>query len=76
MVEVRKREKETTSYLLRRFARRVQQSGIILRARKTRFYESPKSKLEKKKAALWLRNAIKERERLKKLGKIKEKDNF
>ena len=39
MVEVRRRDHETTGAMLRRFTRRVQQSGILIRARKTRFYK-------------------------------------
>lgn len=72
-VEVRKKEKETTASLLRRFSRRVQQSGILLRARHTRFYEPLKSKRQKRIDALRRSTMQKEREKLIKLGKIEER---
>ncbi len=72
-VEVRKKEKETTASLLRRFSRRVQQSGVLLRARRTRFYEPPKSKRQKRIDALRRSTMQKEREKLIKLGKIEER---
>ncbi len=72
-VEVRKKEKETTASLLRRFSRRVQQSGVLLRARRTRFYEAPKSKRQKRIDALRRSIMQKEREKLIKLGKIEER---
>ena len=72
-VEVRKKEKETTASLLRRFSRRVQQSGILLRARRARFYEPQKSKRQKRIDALRRFTMQKEREKLIKLGKIEER---
>lgn len=75
-VEVRKKEKETAASLLRRFSRRVQQSGILLRARRIRFYEPQKSKRQKKIDALRRSIMQKEREKLIKLGKIEERRKF
>ena len=72
-VEVRKKEKETTASLLRRFSRRVQQSGVLLRARRARFYEPTKSKRQKRIDALRRSIMQKEREKLIKLGKIEER---
>lgn len=72
-IEVKKKEKETAASLLRRFSRRVQQSGILLRARQNRFYRSPKSKRQKKVDALRRATSKKERERLIKLGKLEKK---
>lgn len=74
MVTVTKRDRETIGSLLRRFTRRIQQSGVLIRARKNRFYESPKTKREKKLAALWRVKAVKENDRLRKLGKLEEDD--
>lgn len=70
-LEVKKQERETSQNLIRRFTRSLQQSGILVRARKTRFKEREKSEQIKKRAALRREEKKKEYERLKKLGKIK-----
>ncbi|HMR55275.1 MAG TPA: 30S ribosomal protein S21 [Candidatus Doudnabacteria bacterium] len=44
MVEVKKKEHESFDALLRRFNRKIQQSGVLVRARKTRFFEPVKSR--------------------------------
>ncbi|MEK7519366.1 MAG: hypothetical protein AAB565_01065, partial [Patescibacteria group bacterium] len=67
-LEVKKKEKEPTQSLVRRFARRVQQSGILLRARKIRFRERNKSRQMKKRAALRREELRKEYEKKIKLG--------
>ena len=68
-LEVRKREKESSQNLVRRFTKRVQQSGILLRARKTMFKGREKSRDMKREAALRREEMKKEYEKLKKLGK-------
>jgi ribosomal protein S21 len=70
MIEVRKKEKETPESLIRRFTRRVQQSGVLMRARKSRFRTEEKSKLEKRQEALYKEKIRKEIDKLKKLGKF------
>ena len=72
VLEVKKQERETSQSLVRRFSRRVQQSGLLLRARKSRFKKRRKSEQMKKRAALRREQLKKEYERLKKLGEIKE----
>ena len=52
MVEVRRREHETIGSLLRRFTRRVQQSGILLNARKYRFRKGKLTRREVRERAL------------------------
>jgi len=51
-VEVKRKEKEPIGSLLRRFTRRVQQSGVLLNARKGRFYHKPKTKRQIRASAL------------------------
>jgi len=68
-LEVRRKDKETAQSLLHRFTRNVQQSGILFRARKTRFKERKKSREMKKRAALRREEIKKEYEKLKKIGK-------
>ena len=70
ILEVKKQERETAQSLVRRFGRRIQQSGILLRARKTRFRARPKSRQSKKRAALRREELRKEYQKLKKLGKL------
>ena len=70
MIEVRKKEKETSESLIRRFSRRVQQSGVLVRARRTRFKNEEKSKTEKRQEALYKVKIRKEINKLKKLGKF------
>ena len=72
MVYVKRKDRESTPALLRRFTRRVQQSGILLRARRVRFYESTPSKRARRERALRRLALAKTRERLIKLGKLDE----
>ncbi|PIQ92757.1 MAG: 30S ribosomal protein S21 [Parcubacteria group bacterium CG11_big_fil_rev_8_21_14_0_20_39_14] len=52
MVEVRKKEGESAASLVRRFSYRMQKSGILLRAKKIKHRQKPKTKRERKMAAL------------------------
>ena len=71
-LEVRKKERETSQNLIRRFAKRVQQSGVLLQARKIMFKRRHKSDGSKKRAALRREDLKKQYQILKKLGKINE----
>jgi len=71
-LEILKQERETSQSLVRRFQKRIQQSGLLLRARKIRFRQRRKSEQMKKRAALRREELKKEYEKLKKLGKISE----
>jgi len=70
MLEIKKKEKESTQSLFRRFQKAVLESGILIRARKIQFKERRISKEKKKRAALYREEKRKEYEKLKKLGKI------
>lgn len=69
-ITVRKKERESVQSLLRRFSRRIQQSGVLIRARRGRFYVPPITKRQKKLSALRHQKIQKEREKLYKLGKL------
>jgi len=71
-LEIFKQERETSQSLVRRFQKRIQQSGLLLQARKIRFRQRRKSEQMKKRAALRREELKKEYEKLKKLGKISE----
>jgi len=70
-LEVQKQGRETSQSLVRRFSKKVKQSGILLQAKKNRFQEKPKSKQLKKRSALRREQLKKEYEILEKMGKIK-----
>lgn len=70
-VEVRRKPRESTSSMLRRFSRKVQLSGILLSAKKSRFQKKPRSKNLRKKDAMYREKMGKERERMEKLGLLK-----
>jgi ribosomal protein S21 len=69
-LEAKKQERETTQSLIRRFTKRVQRSGILIRARKSRFHQRSKSRQMRKEAALRREKLRKDYEKLKKLGKL------
>ncbi len=71
-VEVKKQERENSQGLIRRFTKRIQRSGILLRARKSRFYKRQKSKDMKRRAALRRGKLKAEYEKLEKLGLSKK----
>jgi ribosomal protein S21 len=53
MIQVtRKDSKESLENLLRRFNRKVQQSGVIARVKETQYFEKPISKVERRKKAI------------------------
>lgn len=69
MVEVKRKDGESFESLLRRFNRKIQQSGVLVRARKTRFFEPIKSRNLLREDAIKRSIMRVEREELKKLGK-------
>jgi len=71
-IEVRKKDNESSASLLRRFVRRVQQSGILVEARKSRFYTKEGSKRKKRESALRREELRRLRERLYKAGQLQE----
>jgi len=76
LVEVKRKDNESFESLLRRFNRKIQQSGVLIRARKTRFFEPAKSRNILRENAQ--RRAVnrEKREELKKLGKLPVKPTF
>jgi len=72
MLEVRRKENETVGALLRRFTRRVQQSGVLIGARKLKFHAAKPTKRAVRVRALRRIIKQKERVRLEKLGKAEK----
>jgi len=71
VIEVRKNPNENNSGILRRFSRRIQESGIIRKVKSARYNLRKESKLKVKKGALKRMSRRKEIEHLRKLGKMK-----
>ncbi|MBI4217371.1 MAG: 30S ribosomal protein S21 [Parcubacteria group bacterium] len=69
--EIKKQERETTLSLIRRFTRRVRESGVLNRARRGRFYVRNKSQTARKRSALRRIEAKKEYERAEKFAQPK-----
>jgi hypothetical protein len=71
VLEVTKKDKETSQSLAHRFTKTVRQSGVLLQVRKTKFKKRKKSALAKKRSAI--RRVIKKAEKIKeeKLAKPK-----
>ncbi len=71
-VGVRRKEKEPVGSLLRRFSRRVQQSGVLINARRSRFYRKPKTKRQVKASALRREQLRAQRKDMMKMGLLEE----
>ncbi|MDO8668897.1 MAG: 30S ribosomal protein S21 [Candidatus Buchananbacteria bacterium] len=78
MAEVKRKKGETFEALVRRFSKKIQQSGRLIQSRKIRYYEPKKSKTAVRSAAARRKEISDKREYLKKIGKLvdeKERDN-
>ena len=73
VIEVKKNPNENNSSVLRRFSRRIQESGIIRKVKGSRYNLRKESKLKAKNSALKRMGRRKEIEKLKKLGKMATK---
>ncbi len=74
MVEVRKKEGESSTAMMRRFTRRVQLSGVLLEARRGKFYHRKPKKRAMRERALRRTKKLQEIKRLEKLGKLKKEE--
>lgn len=73
VIEVKKSSSENNTSLLRRFSRKVIESGLVKEVKSKRYNERDMSKLSQKDMALRKMMRRKEVEKLKKLGKMKER---
>ncbi len=74
-VELKKNEHENATNLIRRFTRKIQESGIIIKVKGNRYAERPMSKLSEKVVALRRLTRRAEVEKLKKLGKMETRES-
>ncbi|MDD5110579.1 MAG: hypothetical protein PHI63_05210 [Patescibacteria group bacterium] len=74
MSEIKRKRGESFESLIRRFNRKVQQSGKQLQIRKIRFYARQKSRNLERASALRRMEIRKQREYLKKIGRLPEEE--
>ncbi len=74
IIEVKKATNENNATLLRRFSRKVIESGVVREVKGNRYNARAISKLSQKDMALRRMNRRVEVEKLKKLGKMKERE--
>ncbi|MBU0531264.1 MAG: 30S ribosomal protein S21 [Candidatus Uhrbacteria bacterium] len=72
MAEVKRKKSESFESLLRRFNKRIQQSGRMLEARKLRFHDRIKSKNAGKASALRRLQIAEKRQYLERIGQLPE----
>jgi len=72
MVEVKRKPNESIGSLMRRFNRFVQQSGVLLKAKKSQFRIKKQNERREKNAAIMGLHLGELRRRLNKLGKYDE----
>lgn len=72
VVEVKRKKAESFESLLRRFSRRLQQSGKALEVRKLRFHADKPNKTKLKESALRRLQIREKREYLIRVGQLKE----
>lgn len=69
-IEVKRKEGENSAYLVSRFLKRVQQSGVLREAKKRRFHDRVDNRNKRRLSAIYRSAKRKEMERAKKLGLI------
>lgn len=72
---MKRKKGETFEALVRRFNKKVQQSGRLIQSRKIRYYESKKNKRAVRETAARRENISNKREYLRKIGKLVEEPN-
>jgi len=70
MIQVTKKDsKESVENLLRRFSRKVQQSGVLAEAKQSQYFEKPTSKRDRRTKAIVRRERKIEKTKKLKLGR-------
>lgn len=70
MVEVRRRKNESFDSLLRRFSRRVVESGKVIQVKKIKYHQGKPNKNKVQQSALHRQRTRQHHEFLKKVGKL------
>ena len=72
MAEVKRKKGETFESLLRRFNKKIQQSGKIIQSKKIRFYAKDPNRTKRRASAMRRREISAQRDYLKKIGRLPE----
>ncbi len=72
MAEVKRKKGETFEALVRRFSKKVQQSGRLIQTRKIQYHEKKKNKTAVRAAAARREEITNKMEYLRKIGKLPE----
>ena len=75
-MEIKRKPRENISMMLRRFTKRVRESGILVNSKKSMFKQPNLSRGERRKTALEREKRRKERAKLKKLGKYESNRKY
>lgn len=75
-IEVRRKQNESSEALLRRFSRKMLQTGLVNRLKKARYHTPKKNKRAVKIAALRRNYITQKKEYLQKIGKLPLDDQF
>ncbi len=73
-VEVKRKQRESSEALIRRFTKRVLESGVISQVKKTRFKTKRQSERARKMSALHRKKMAERRDYLIKIGALKSKE--
>jgi ribosomal protein S21 len=76
MSEIKRKKGESFEAMLRRFNKKVQQSGRLLQAKKIRFRNRQKNKRALREAAARRSEIVAKREYLKKIGMLPEENDY
>lgn len=68
MIDIKKKEGESSNSLLFRFSKKVRQSGVLAEVRKRRFRARPVNRLKRRVSAVYRTAKKAEMARMKKLG--------
>ncbi len=75
-IENKRKKGETFESFLRKFNKKIMQSGVLLQYKKVRYYETPKSRNMQKVSAVERKKKREKKEYLKKTGKLPEEQNY
>jgi ribosomal protein S21 len=76
MVDVKRKKGETFEAMLRRFSKRLMQSGLLLQYKKVRYEAPHKSRNMNRKSALVRKQKRESHEYLKKIGRLPEEPTY
>jgi ribosomal protein S21 len=71
-ITLKRRDNESNERLIRRFSRRIQTSGLLIRAKRRQHFEHPKNSNRKKKDALRRLFMRSKEEYMRKVGLLEE----